>query len=164
MSNRGFDFNNMRQSFNRAFEDALNFASQGALKLPVDMIDTPKAILILSVPLLNVVPESLDISVSGEYLTIRGETAPDDEYPKSAYLRRERRYGAFERKISIPVPIKADEARAELLKNGALRVSLPKTIPMEPTVINVVSEEGSSDADENAEYPASQPAPPQDTL
>ena len=141
MGNRGFDFNNMRDSLNRVVEDALNFAGGGALKLPIDVIDTNDTLTVLSVPLLGVVPESLDISVSDDYLMIKGETAPVDHYPKSAYLRRERRYGSFERKVLLPVPVQGDAARAELLKNGTLRITLPKRVESaEETVVQVTSE------------------------
>lgn len=140
MTHRNFDLNNMRQSFNRVVEDAMSFASGSALTVPVDIVDIDHELIVLTVPLLGIVPESLDVSVSGDSLLIQGQTAPDSTYPDAAYLRRERRYGAFQRKVQIPIPVIADEARAEL-KNGVLKISLPKQQPAEPTVINVVSED-----------------------
>lgn len=137
-SNRGFDFGNVRQSINRMIEDTVYFAG-GALNLPVDIIDTGDAVLVLTVPLLGIRPESIDISVSGQYLTLQGETAPDDSYPTEAYLRRERRYGQFQRKVHLPVPVQADAARAEL-KNGALKITLPKVGATRSTTINVTSD------------------------
>lgn len=140
MSNRNFDLNNMRQSLGRVVEDALNFASGAALTVPVDIVEVEDKLVVLTVPLLGIVPESLDISVSGDHLLIQGETAPDDTYPEQAYLRRERRYGAFQRKVQIPMSVQADAARAEL-KNGVLKISLPKQPEANPTIINVVSQD-----------------------
>jgi HSP20 family protein len=179
MSNRNFDLNNMRQSINRVMEDAFSFASGSALNVPVDIVEVEDQLIILTVPLLGIVPESLDISVSGEYLLIQGKTAPDNTYPESAYLRRERRYGDFQRKVQIPMPVKTDEARAEL-KNGVLKISLPKHENAQATVINVVSEEeqskrqytappawdgttgsGAAPSSASTEAPTSPPPPPE---
>lgn len=126
-TNRGFDFNNVRQSINRMIEDTLSFAN-GILNLPVDIVETEDAVLIFTVPLLGIQPESLDISISEDYLTLSGKTAPDNTYPPEAYLRRERRYGPFQRRVQIPIPVQAEAARAEL-KHGILKITLPKKPP-----------------------------------
>ena len=124
MSHRGFDFNNVRQSLNKVMEDALQFASGSALNVPVDIVRVEDTLIVLTVPLIGIVPESLDISVSGDVLIIQGKTAPDDTYPESAYIRRERRYGEFQRRVQLPLAVVADQSRAEL-KNGILKITFP---------------------------------------
>lgn len=143
----GFDFDNVRSSINRMIEDTLSFAG-GTLNIPVDIVDVSDAILVLTMPLLGIQPESLDISVSGGYLTISGKTAPDDSYAAGAYIRRERRYGPFQRRVQIPVPVQPDAARAEL-KNGILKITLPKVVqtPTSTTVNVTSSDEPTSNDD-----------------
>lgn len=134
-----FGLSNMRQSLNRVIEDTLSFAGGGSLTIPVDVIDTQDHIVVLTMPLLGIVPEKLDISISGDTLIIEGETAPQPETDENVtYLRRERRYGRFSRKVHIPVAIQSDMAAAEL-KDGVLRISLPKAPQAKPQVIPVVS-------------------------
>ncbi|NDJ86351.1 MAG: Hsp20/alpha crystallin family protein [Chloroflexi bacterium] len=145
MANKGIDLSNMRQSLNRVLEDTLSFAGGGSINLPIDMIDYEDRIVILTVPLLGIVPEKLDVTVTDNQLTIAGETAPGDDVPDAAYLRRERRYGRFSRRLGIPVPVDPDKARAEL-KHHVLKITLPKIPQEEPTVINVVSKNDQDNA------------------
>jgi HSP20 family protein len=137
VTNKGFDLSNMRQSINRVVEDALSFAG-GNFSVPLDIYETAESIVILTAPLTGIVPEKLDVSISGDHLIIVGETTPDTSIPEKAYLRRERRYGHFSRKVQIPRAVNADAATAEL-KESVLRITLPK-LPetrSQPKVIHV---------------------------
>jgi HSP20 family protein len=60
-----------------------------------------------------------------DLLMIGGVTLPEQGYPESTFLQRERRFGKFSRALRIPRPVKADEARAEF-KKGFLTITLPK--------------------------------------
>ncbi len=135
-----FGLSNMRQSLNRMIEDTLSFASGGSLTIPVDVIETADHVIVLTMPLLGIVPEALDISVSDNTLMIAGETAPQQDPADIHYLRRERRYGRFSRKVSIPVPIQSDQASAEL-KEGILQITLPKVPQPKPQVIPVITDD-----------------------
>lgn len=139
MTNKGFDLGNVRQSINRVLEDTLSLGSFG---LPLDMYETNDAVVVVTAPLIGVIPEKLDVSISSDQLTITVETRPDESVPENAYLRRERRYGRFSRRVAIPRRIDADGAIAEL-KEGVLKISLPKIkdASAQPKVIHVVSEE-----------------------
>ncbi|MDP2647620.1 MAG: Hsp20 family protein, partial [Candidatus Yanofskybacteria bacterium] len=52
------------------------------------------------------------------------------------YFRREIRRGSFVKMISLPVPVKEDEAKA-VFENGVLKVSIPKTEVKQPKKVNV---------------------------
>lgn len=141
MSNKGFDFNNMRQSINRVLEDTFSFASGKAFHIAVDVYEMDDSIVVLTSPLLGLIPEKIDVSIHDEYLTIAGETEATDAIPETAYLKRERRFGRFSRKIELPYKVHTQEATAEL-KNGVLKVTLPKVVAgKQPEVIKVVSED-----------------------
>jgi HSP20 family protein len=80
--------------------------------------------------------EELDISVTGDTLTIRGEMKAEEEVKEEHYIRCERRYGALYRSVTIPMPVVADKAEAEF-ENGVLTLRLPKAEEVKPKAIKV---------------------------
>ncbi len=126
------EINNVGDSIKRAMEDAFSFAASHIYAVPVDMYETQTSIVVITNPMVGVVPESIDVVISGDFLTISGETRHDDAVPSTSYLKRERRFGKFERRLHIPRPIKQQEITAEF-KNGVLRVTLPKAEVSNPT-------------------------------
>ncbi len=138
-SNQNFDpfktLNQIRDTVGRFIEDGISMAS-GAQLLPIDVYETESSVIVKAGPLLGVQPESIDVSLVGETLTIKGETRPDSSEQEVAYLRRERRFGTFTRSVPIPRPVKADQANASF-KDGILTITLPKTDEPQPKVINV---------------------------
>lgn len=119
------ELNNVGGSIKRVVEDAVSYAAGHSYAVPVDIYETPTSVVVVTSPMVGVVPESIDVVLSGEQLTISGETRPDESIPANAYLRRERRYGKFVRHIAIPRVVKQNETTAEF-KNGILRITLPK--------------------------------------
>ncbi|MGR3464587.1 Hsp20/alpha crystallin family protein [Limimaricola sp.] len=70
--------------------------------------------------------EDVDISLSGDVMTIRGEKKAKHEEKRRGVYLSERSYGAFARTIPLPPGVDADKAEARFEK-GVLKVSLPKT-------------------------------------
>jgi HSP20 family protein len=70
--------------------------------------------------------DKLQLTVSDDVLTVRGESRKESEEKKKSYYRQEIRYGAFQRAVALPVEVDAAKATAEL-KNGVLNVKLPKS-------------------------------------
>ena len=85
-------------------------------------------------------PEEVEILVSGETLTIQGETKQDLESngDEAKYLIRERRVSSFSRSLTLPGKLEADQAEAEF-ENGVLTLTLPKPEQIKPKVISVKS-------------------------
>ncbi len=101
----------------------------------VDMYEIDDAVVVKStIP--GIKAEDLDVSISGDVLTIKGETKADGEIKEEDYVYRERRYGAFCRALTIPVPVITDETRAEF-ENGVLTLILPKAEVIKPKAIKV---------------------------
>jgi HSP20 family protein len=69
--------------------------------------------------------DQLNLTVSDDQLTVRGETRKESEEKRKNYYRQEIRYGAFHRTVPLPVEVDPGKAQAEL-KNGMLEVDLPK--------------------------------------
>ncbi len=120
-------------------------ASTTASGLAVDIRESPEAYEVTaSVP--GVTPDQVDITVLGDRLRIRGERRDDADTrdPDGRWVLRERRFGAFERSVTLPSAVKADAASADF-KDGVLTVVLPKAdeakpraIPVRPGIGNVL--------------------------
>jgi HSP20 family protein len=138
MSNQGFDpmksLSSLRDQVSRILEDGLAMAT-GSQLLPVDVLETETSIVVKAGPIVGVQPEKIDVSLVGETLTIKGETAPDED-ASGSYIRRERKFGTFTRAVTIPRPVKAEQAVASY-KDGILTITLPKSEDEQPKVINV---------------------------
>jgi HSP20 family protein len=70
--------------------------------------------------------ENVDIKMSDGTITIRGEKSEEKKEEKEDYLVSERRYGEFQRTLSLPSGVDADAVSADFA-NGVLTVTLPKT-------------------------------------
>jgi HSP20 family protein len=83
---------------------------------------------VLSAPIPGVAPDDVEITVVGDTVRIRGERREERQEGGEGqrWLVREQRYGAFERLIRLPSPVKTDAAKAEF-KDGVLTIMLPKT-------------------------------------
>jgi HSP20 family protein len=79
---------------------------------------------------------TLDISVVGEAVTIRGERKPEPEVPEERYHRRERQLGPFTRTIGFGERLDADQTKAGYT-NGILRVQLARLPEATPRKIAI---------------------------
>ncbi len=119
----------LRQAMNRLFEDSMVHPARfwpenGKGEFKIDMYQTEDAVVVkASLP--GIKPEEVDISVTGDMVTIRGEHKEEQEIKEEAYLRKEQRYGSFCRAITVPVDVKSDKAEA-VFENGIMTLTLPK--------------------------------------
>ena len=82
-------------------------------------------------------PATLDISVTGETLSIAGEKqAITADVKPEAFHRNERGAGRFVRTIELPVAVDHDKVTADY-RNGILRITLPKSEVAKPKQITV---------------------------
>src|SRR5262249_35518323 len=81
-------------------------------------------------------PEDVQITVHGDTLTIRAEQKAEEEKKGQTWHLRERRYGAFQRSVSLAVPIDSDKAHATY-DHGVLTLTLPKAEAARPKQIKV---------------------------
>lgn len=134
------EFLNMSRAMDRLFEDFYGQSpAVGALGVfpAVDMYQTENEIIIKAT-LPGMKAEDLQVSVTGDVLTIKGEIKSDAEVPGRSYHLKERTYGAFSRSISLPAPVVIDKAKAEF-ENGVLHLVLPKKEEIRPKTIAVTS-------------------------
>lgn len=93
-------------------------------ELPVDMYQTDDAIIIRAL-VAGVSPEELDIAITRDMVTIKGERIEIQEVADEGYFHRELFWGTFSRTILLPEEVVIDEAEAKE-KHGLLEITLPK--------------------------------------
>jgi HSP20 family protein len=71
-------------------------------------------------------PKDMDISLSNDILTIKGEKKQEKEEKEEDYHLIERSYGKFIRSLRLPGEVKGDKINATY-KNGVLSITLPKS-------------------------------------
>lgn len=96
----------------------------GEAQLSVDVYEDNSNIIIKST-VAGVNPEDLEISISNDLLTIRGQRYQEDDISEENYYSRECYWGAFSR--SIVLPREVDQKKIDAyIKNGVLTIKLPK--------------------------------------
>jgi HSP20 family protein len=96
----------------------------GVTSLGLDVYETNESFVVkAAIP--GVEPEKVDIAVDDDVLTIKGEFEQKDETNEVGYVRRELRYGSFQRSLRLPPTVDADKAEAAF-ENGVLKLTLPK--------------------------------------
>lgn len=93
-------------------------------QLAVDVFQTEDEV-VLKAPIAGVGPGDLDISITDEAITIRGERKNAHKVRAEEYLVQECYWGPFSRTYILPVQVIAEKANA-LLKEGILTISIPK--------------------------------------
>jgi HSP20 family protein len=83
-------------------------------------------------------PNEIEITLTGDLLTIKGEKKEEKEEKGKNFHRRERRYGSFSRSFRLPVEVKADSINAGY-KDGVLTVTVPKAEEEKARRIEVTS-------------------------
>jgi HSP20 family protein len=85
-------------------------------------VDDGKFIVRADLP--GIDPKDIDVKVVRDLLTIEGSREERHETKKADYVRREIRYGAFERAIGLPEGIKAEDLKATY-HDGVLELTAP---------------------------------------
>lgn len=130
----------LRDRMNRLFEESVapvweRGETFGMLSVPIDVWES-EGNLMLSASLPGVKPEDVDIQVTGDTLTIRGEVRHEEERERGNVRFQERRYGAFRRSLRLPPNVNTDAIDATY-ENGVLRLKIPQTEEAKPKQIDV---------------------------
>jgi len=137
------DMLSLREAMDRLFEDSFIWPRRTVprgerAELPVNLWEDDNAVHVVArVPGLEA--DDLDITVTGDVLTIRGRFPSDVEREESkdwCWYCDELWYGPFERTIQLPTAVKFDKADA-VVKNGVLHLTIPKAEEVKPKTIKV---------------------------
>jgi HSP20 family protein len=134
-----FGLSQLHQELGRIFDLPSSLRSldllEGAWTPAVDVYETKDAVRVKAeIP--GMKKEDIDLAVQGDTLILRGERKEESERKDENYYRVERTYGQFQRAITLPCPVKAEEVKAAY-KDGILEVNLPKKEEAKPKQIQV---------------------------
>jgi len=128
----------VRSLMDRAFDDFFSrspITYDGIGSIDVNLLQTDDDIIVkASIP--GVKTEDINISISGDTLTLRGEVKEGQEYKDVNYHIREMRLGSFSRTMTLPVKVDSDKAKAEF-ENGILCLTMPKAEEVKPKTITI---------------------------
>lgn len=103
----------------------------------LDMHETDDQVVVeASIP--GVKLEEIDIQVTGNVLTIKGERKEEKTEEKANYIYREQAFGSFCRSVTLPSDIDVEKAQAQF-EHGVLTLTLPKVEAVKPKSIKVKS-------------------------
>lgn len=105
------------------------------LNLLIDVIETAEMVIV-NAEIPGIDPKEVDISITGNTLTIKGEKKVEKEEKEKQYHRIERNYGSFARIVEIPLLVDAEKVKAEY-KNGVLKITIPKSEKIKPRQITI---------------------------
>lgn len=128
----------LREAMDRLFDDAFTRpigANIGSTTPAIDLYQTDDEV-ILKAALPGLKADDVQINVTNDLLTLRGEFKWENGHKNATYHLREQRYGAFERSVVLPVDVQTDKAKAEF-QNGVLTITLPKAEAVKPKTISI---------------------------
>jgi HSP20 family protein len=101
------DLMSLRQAMDRLFEDSFVRPSRALAGISeagapaLDIYQAPDEVVVKGV-LSGLKPEDVSIDITGDTLTIKGESKAEQEIRREDYLYRERRYGGSSRTVILP--------------------------------------------------------------
>lgn len=132
----------LRSAMDRLFEDSVvsptgwrTIGAGDSITPPLDVHETPDEIVVTA-SLPGVTAEDVEITMTGQSLTLRGEFKASDEVRRDQYLYRERRFGSFSRSIQLPVRVESERADATFT-DGVLTLRIPKSEEVKPRQIRI---------------------------
>jgi len=136
------EISSLRRAMDRVFDDFVPprlWRGEVEMTFPVDLYETDDTIVVRAA-LPGIRADGVDISVTGDSLTIKGEGKHEEKVERENYYRQEIRYGAFSRTIPLPTRIDHERAAAEFA-DGMLTVRLPKAEEVRSKTIKVKAKE-----------------------
>jgi HSP20 family protein len=130
----------LREAMDRLFDDAfthpLSIRDGWSMSTPaIDMYQTDNEVIVkASIP--GIKADEVQINITGDVLTLKGEVKQEEERKDRAWHIREQRFGSFERSVALPTAVKTDKAEA-VFENGILTITLPKADEVKPRTINI---------------------------
>jgi HSP20 family protein len=148
----------LRSAMDRLFEDSFvspmswrTISGGDTITPPVDVHETSDEIVVTAA-LPGMKAEDVEITMTGQTLTFRGEFKADEQINREQYLYRERRFGSFSRTVQLPVRVQGDRADATFT-DGVLTLRIPKAEEVKPRQIRINA--GDAKATDNGSEAAS---------
>ena len=134
------EMDRLRRDMDRLFESTLpRWQRQKPAKFPaINVWANKDEGVIVTAELPGINPDNVNISVTGDTLTLSGSRQPEATDETAQYHRRERTYGEFNRTFELPYSVNASKVEASM-QQGTLRVTLPRAEAEKPRQISIQS-------------------------
>ncbi|GAB4258410.1 MAG: Hsp20/alpha crystallin family protein [Pararhodobacter sp.] len=120
----------LQRDMNRVFESFWNRFGDldwpwGGGDAKSDVVETKDAVEV-SIELPGMEMKDIEVTVTDDMLTVKGEKKVERQEEKKGYYLSERSYGAIYRTIPLPPGVDGEKAEASF-RNGVLTIRLPQT-------------------------------------
>ena len=135
------EVNRLFEGYTQAPEQRGNGGGSGQLTTTrlwspaVDVAENQNEI-VLRAELPGMKQEDIDIELTGDTLTLRGDRKFENEERREDFVRVERAYGRFQRSFTLGVPVQHDQVKASY-RDGVREVHLPKSENTKPRKVQV---------------------------
>lgn len=139
------ELEDMRKDMDRLFEEFFSPITRrrrgwlkpemGVIVPNIEMYDRKNEIVVKAA-LPGVAKEDLDLTITKDSLTLKGEARKEEEIKEEDYYASEISYGSFTRTIALPAEVDSEKAKASF-KNGVLEIILPKREEAKPKEIKI---------------------------
>ena len=136
------DLTRIREDMNRLFDEFFSGwpewgrgLLEGEWTPSIDLAEKDDEIVVTA-ELPGVKQDDVDITITNDILTLKGEKKEEKESKEQNYHRLERCYGSFQRSIRLPTGVQGDEAKASY-RDGVLQVTIPKAEEAKPKQIKI---------------------------
>jgi HSP20 family protein len=131
----------MRRGVDRLFDEVITRRPPLELRRvaewepAVEMYETESEV-IAKAALPNIDPKQVEIVVTNDAITLKGETKHEEEHKGRNYYHREFEFGIFQRTLPLLTEVKGAEAKATY-KDGVLEIKVPKSERAKATAVKV---------------------------
>jgi HSP20 family protein len=130
----------IQTEINRLFDSVVGhpatMASGERMWLPAVDVHETKDDIVLSFDIPGVSEKDVQLTITGDLLTVKGERRFERESTENTYHRVERLYGRFERSVQLPTTVQTDKVKATY-REGVLEVKLAKAEEVKPRQIKI---------------------------
>jgi HSP20 family protein len=133
------DFFTVRRTMERLFDDDVRprfWRATLAGAEPALDITTNKDELVVKASLAGWKPDDVEITLTGNTLTIAGEQKQEERLEEGSWILNEIRRGSFSRTLELPEGLVGDRATASF-EHGMLTLRIPKADEIKPKQIRI---------------------------
>lgn len=148
------------REISRAFNNAMRTPATAAM--PMDLFRS-KETFVAKIDLPGVQPESIDIDVEDNTMTIRAERKLPDVGEDAEWLARERSAGTYARQITLGTGVALDKITADYA-DGVLTITIPVAEEAKPRKVAVTRSSASQTIEADVEQEAIAPEAKEDSM
>jgi HSP20 family protein len=129
----------LQNEMNRMLAGAREYSGFGQRDFPPVNLYVNEHDLLLTLEMAGIDPEKIDVTVTGDVVSIRGERRADAAAPGESFHRRERPVGRFNREVHLPFEVDPNKTEAAYGKGVlSVRMSRPESLKPKKVMVNPV--------------------------